>query len=172
MENMIEIFLQYASWIIPGGVMIFGLFGLVIPIFPGGVIIWLAALGYGLFSGFGETGGWVFAVITVLMFISAAADNVLMGAKARIEGASWRGIIVGLSSGIIGTIAFPPFGGLIAAPLGLYLTEYIRLGESDTAWLVTRGLLVGCGWAFVVRFGLGVVMIGLWVIWVLSNINI
>ena len=32
-------------------VMLIGLFGLVIPIFPGGVVIWLAALGYSLCYG-------------------------------------------------------------------------------------------------------------------------
>ena len=35
-------------------VMLFGLFGLIMPVFPGLVIIWLAALGFGIFGGFGE----------------------------------------------------------------------------------------------------------------------
>ena len=109
MENFLNIILEIISWGIPGAVMLVGLFGLVIPIFPGGVVIWLAALVYGLIFGFGDTGGWIFVVITILMIVSAGADNVLMGARARVAGASWRGILIGLSAGIIGTLSFPPF---------------------------------------------------------------
>jgi hypothetical protein len=150
--------------------MLVGLFGLVIPIFPGGVVIWLAAGVYGIAYGFGTAGGILFAIITLLMLASAAADNVLMGAKARQAGASWAGIIVGLSAGILGTLFFPPFGGLIAAPLGLFLIEYLRFRETDKAFEVTRGLLIGWGWSFAVRFSLGVVMIVLWGFWFWSSL--
>ncbi|MDH5508637.1 MAG: DUF456 family protein, partial [Anaerolineae bacterium] len=64
-----------------------------------------------------------------------------------------------------------PIGGLIAAPLGLFLTEYIQVGDSEKAMTVTKGLLVGCGWSFVARFGLGVLMIGLWIVWAVSLAN-
>ncbi len=150
------------------GVMLVGLFGLVIPIFPGGVVIWLAALVYGLFVGFDLAGGILFALITLLMIAIGLADNFLMGKKARDAGASWRAIILGLSAGILGTLIFPPLGGIIAAPLTLYVVEYIRLGEANKAFTITKGLILGWGWSFVVRFGLGLVMIGLWGIWVFA----
>lgn len=145
--------------------MLFGLFGLVIPIFPGNVVMWLAALVYGLVFGFGMLGGVMFAIITVLMLIAVAADNFLMGAKAREKGADWGSIILALLAGVIGTIVLPPIGGLIAAPLVLYLMENQRLGDSDEAKVVVKALLTGWGLAFVVRFGLGVVMFSLWGIW-------
>ena len=91
--------------------MLVGLFGLIIPIFPGNVVMWLAALVYGLVFGFGKLGGIVFAIITVLMLIAAAADNLLMGAKAREKGAAWGSIILALLAGVIGTIVLPPIGG-------------------------------------------------------------
>jgi uncharacterized protein YqgC (DUF456 family) len=145
--------------------MLFGLFGLVIPIFPGNVVMWLAALVYGLVFGFGMLGGVMFAIITVLMLIAAAADNFLMGAKAREKGASWGSIIMALATGVIGTIVLPPIGGLIAAPLVLFLMEQNRLGDSEEAKAVTKALLTGWGLAFIVRFGLGVIMFALWGIW-------
>jgi uncharacterized protein YqgC (DUF456 family) len=145
--------------------MLVGLFGLVIPIFPGNVVMWLAALVYGLVFGFGRTGGILFAIITVLMLVAAAADNVLMGAKAREKGASWGSIILALVAGIIGTIVLPPIGGIIAAPLVLYGMELQRLGNSDEAIKVVKALLIGWGMAFLVRFGIGVVMFALWGIW-------
>jgi uncharacterized protein YqgC (DUF456 family) len=145
--------------------MLFGLFGLVIPIFPGNVVMWLAALIYGLIFGFGRAGGILFAVITLLMLAAALVDNFLMGAKAREKGAAWRSIILALLAGVVGTFAFPPIGGIIAAPLVLFLMEFYRLGDSAEATKVVKALLLGWGLAFAVRFGLGIVMIALWGIW-------
>lgn len=145
--------------------MLFGLFGLIIPIFPGNVVMWVAALIYGLIFGFGRLGGILFAVITLLMLAAVLADNLLMGAKAREKGAAWKSIILALVSGVVGTFVFPPIGGIIAAPLVLYLMEFQRLGDSAEATKVVKALLLGWGLAFVVRFGLGIVMIILWGIW-------
>lgn len=145
--------------------MLVGLFGLIIPIFPGNVVMWLAALVYGLVFGFGRLGGILFTIITLLMLVAVAADNILMGTKAREKGADWGSIILALIAGVVGTMIFPPIGGLIAAPLVLYLAELQRRRDSEEAMVVVKALLTGWGLAFVVRFGIGVVMFGLWGIW-------
>jgi uncharacterized protein len=150
-------------------IMLVGLFGLVVPIFPGIAVIWLAALGYGVTTGF-TTLGWVlFAVITVLFFIGAIIDNVLMGAKARKEGAAWSSLALGVLAGILGTIFFPPLGGLIAAPLVLLALEYIRQRDFKKALVTLRGLAIGWGSAFVVRFLIGAAMIGVWLVWAINR---
>jgi uncharacterized protein YqgC (DUF456 family) len=145
--------------------MLFGLFGLVIPIFPGNVVMWVAALIYGLIFGFGRLGGILFAVISLLMLAAVLVDNFLMGAKARQNGAAWPSIILALVAGVVGTFIFPPVGGIIGAPLVLYLMEFQRLGDSSEATRVVKALITGWGLAFVVRFGLGLLMLGLWGIW-------
>ena len=145
--------------------MLVGLFGLVVPIFPGNVVMWLAALAYGIIFGFGKLGGIMFAIITVLMIAAVLADNVLMGTKAREKGADWGSIILALIAGVVGTMLFPPIGGLIAAPLVLYLAELQRRRDAQEAQAVVKALLTGWGLAFIVRFGLGVVMFALWGIW-------
>ena len=145
--------------------MLVGLFGLVIPIFPGNVVMWFAALAFGLIHGFGVPGLVIFIILTVLTVIAMLADNVLMGVKAREKGASWRSIFLALGAGVIFTFVFPPFGGIIAAPVVLFASEYYRLNDRDKAIDVMRGLLAGWGWSFLARFGIGVVMMILWVIW-------
>lgn len=145
--------------------MFFGLFGLIIPIFPGNVVIWLAALIYGLVFGFGRLGGTIFAVITLLMLVAVFSDNILMGARAREGGASWGSIILALVAGVIGTFILPPIGGLIAAPLVLYFMEFQRLKNETQARQVVKALLTGWGLAFIVRFGIGIVMFALWGAW-------
>lgn len=157
--------LETFSTIFTLAIMLVGLLGLIIPVFPGGIIIWLAALGYGLFNGFDTAGKIIFIIITLLAIVSTLADNILMGSKARQEGASWWSLIIAMVAGTVVTFLAPPFGGLIAAPIALYLAEYVRRRDWDQALKVTRGLLVGCGWAFFVRFGLGTLKIGLWALW-------
>ena len=70
---------------------------LVIPILPGLVIIWVAALGYGLAAGFGVLGWIMFAIITVLMLVGSIVDNVLMGTSAHKEGAPWWVILLAMA---------------------------------------------------------------------------
>jgi uncharacterized protein len=148
-------------------VMLFGLFSLLIPVLPGLVIIWVPALIYGLVGGFNWGGGILFAIITILMIAGSLVDNVIMGARAKVQGASWLAIGVSLAAGILGSIAFPPFGGLIAALLGLFVVEILRLKDLKRAYESTKSMAIGCGWAAVIRFGMGVVMILLWGAWVL-----
>lgn len=147
------------------------LFGLVtLPVLPGLVIMWIALGVYGLALGFGTAGGWIFAVQTILMLIGVFIDNVLMGAKAKVSGASWLSLGIAGLAAFIGTfvIPIPILGGLAAAVGALILAEYVRLRDVQLAWQSTRGLLIGWGWAFVVRFTIGLIMIGLWVVWVLT----
>ncbi len=146
-------------------VMLVGLFGLLVPIFPGLVVIWLAALGYGILTGFHTLGIWLFAFITVLMIVGSVVDNLFMGAGARQGGASWLSIGVATVAGIAGTLFFPPIGGLVAVPLAILVVELLRLRNFRLALQAFRGLAVGWGLAFVVRFGIGVVMIMAWIIW-------
>ncbi len=145
--------------------MLVGLFGLVIPIFPGIVIIWLAALVFGIINGFGTLGVWMFVLISLLMLVGVVIDNVMMSLGARQGGAAWSSILLGVAAGIIGTLIVPPIGGLIAAPAIFLLMEYRRQGEWQPAWEALRGLLTGWGLSFVVRFLIGVLMIALWALW-------
>jgi hypothetical protein len=146
--------------------MLVGLFGLIVPIFPGLVVIWLAALGYGVAQGFGTLGWIVFGVISLLMVAGSLADNLMMGAGARQGGASWGTILVALAAGVLGTVFFPPIGGIIAAPLAVLVLEYVRLRDWQKAWQALRGLATGWGLSFIVRFVIGFVMMGLWWLWV------
>jgi uncharacterized protein YqgC (DUF456 family) len=140
---------------------------IVIPILPGLVIIWVAALGYGMAAGFGTLGWVMFAISTVLMLGGSLLDSLLMGSSAHKEGAPWWVILLALLGAIVGTfvIPIPIVGGLLAALLVLFVIESIRRKDWKKALNAMRGMLVGCGWAVVFRFIIGMIMIGLWLIW-------
>ncbi len=149
--------------------MLVGLFGLIIPIFPGEIVIWMGVLFYGLVNGFSTWGIFLFILISLLAIAGSFTDNVFMARRARKEGASWWSLFFGALGGIGGTIFFPPFGGLIGAPLLLLVSEYWRQRKWRKAFRITRGLIIGWGWSVLVRFGIGLVMILLWGLWAWTN---
>ncbi len=140
---------------------------MVIPILPGLVIIWAAALGYGLVVGFSTLGWVMFAIITVLMLAGSILDNVLMGAKAHKEGAPWWVVILAMLAAVAGSLLIPVpiIGGILAAVLVLFGIQWARLKDARQALASLKGMLIGCGWALLFRFIIGIIMIGLWLVW-------
>jgi len=149
--------------------MLAGLIGLVVPVFPGLLVMWLAALGYGIVTRFETVGIIVFIFLTILMLVGSTVDNLIIGAGARKGGAAWLSIGVALAAGVIFTLIFPPIGGIIAAPLAVLLLEYYRLRDWQKAWQALKGLATGWGLAYFVRLGIGIVMMVLWWLWALNS---
>ncbi len=149
--------------------MLAGLIGLVVPVFPGLLVMWLAALGYGIVTRFETVGIIVFIILTILMLVGSTVDNLIIGAGARKGGAAWLSIGVALAAGVIFTLIFPPIGGIIAAPLAVLLLEYYRLRDWQKAWQALKGLATGWGLAYFVRLGIGIVMMVLWWLWALNS---
>jgi len=160
-----ELWAESAVFGLTIAVMLAGLLGLIIPVYPGIFIVWLAALGYGIAAEFGTLGAWMFGIITVLMLAGSLVDNVLGWVGAKKGGATWGTTTVGLIAGVVGTIAYPPIGGILAAPLAIFLLEYYRLRDVRAALAALRGMALGWGAAYVIRLVMGVIMIGLWLIW-------
>ena len=82
------------------------------------------------------------------MIVGNVADNLFMGGSARYSGASWLSIGIALVAGVAGSILFPPVGGLIAALIGIFIVELVRLKDLRHAWKSLRSMATGCGWAF------------------------
>ncbi|MBN1451362.1 MAG: DUF456 domain-containing protein [Anaerolineales bacterium] len=146
-------------------VLIVGTAGLIVPVFPGLFINWLAILIYGVVSGFGIKGWIVFILITILMIVGNTIDNIMMGKKARESGASWFSIGTGYAASLVVSLFFTPIAGLVAAPVGVFLVEFIRRKKWREAFNVALSLMVGWGWSIAIRITIGVFMIGLWMIW-------
>ena len=145
--------------------MVVGLLGLAIPIYPGLFVIWLGTLIYGLINGFSNLGIILFIIITILTIFGSIVDNLLMGVGARQSGVPWMTIGAAMVVGIIATL-FHPLLGLCAAPLGLFLLEWRRLKTTRAALNSLKGLLRGWGLGVLARFGVGLVMILIWGVWV------
>jgi uncharacterized protein YqgC (DUF456 family) len=145
--------------------LIIGTAGLIVPVFPGLVINWVAIFIYGLLSGFGVKGWIIFVLVTILMIIGNVIDNILMGKKALESGASWFSIGTGYAASLVVSLIFSPIAGLVAAPVGVFLVEFIRRKKWREALKVSWSLMVGWGWSIGIRITIGIAMIGLWMIW-------
>lgn len=150
--------------------MLVGLVGLLIPIFPGLVVMWLATLFYALIQASIQSMTWfewvLFAMITLLMIAGSIVDNIIIANRVRERQVPWGSIIIGYLAGIIASIFFTPLIGIFAAPAGLFGAEYLRLRDTRVAFASTRAWMTGWGVTIAVRIAIGVVMIGLWMIWV------
>jgi len=150
--------------------MLVGLLGLLIPIFPGIAVIWLAVFVYMLYSAVsGTMTGWdwvLFSLVTILGAFGGVVDNIIITAKLRETGTPWRSIGIGLVIGLVASCFLTPFAALVVTPLALYGVEYLRLRNTREAFNSAKGWLIGFGWTFLALFAIGSTMIGLWLLWV------
>jgi uncharacterized protein len=169
MPTWLPLFLQIALETLTLFVLLVGLFGLIMPVFPGLVIMWLGTLVYALIqNAAGKMTGWdwfAFVIITLLMIVGNIADNIIIARKMRDQYIPWGSILLAFAAGIVASIFFTPIIGLIAAPLGLFLAELRRLKNRDDAIKSTKAYMIGWGWAFGARFIIGITMIGSWMLW-------
>lgn len=150
-------------------VLLVGLAGLLIPIFPGLTVMWLATLVYALVqAGQGEM-AWIdwtlFAFITLLMLFGNVIDNILIAKHARDKQVPWSSILLGFLAGIVASLFFTPLIGILASPAGLFGAEYLRLKNRQSAFESTRAWLTGWGLSVLARVGIGVFMVALWMAW-------
>ncbi len=151
--------------------MLVGLFGLLIPIFPGIAVMWLAVLIYAIVQailGTMTVWDWVlFAIITVLAAFGGVVDNIIIAGWLRKTGTPWSNIIISSVLTLVASFFVTPILALLIAPLILYFLEYRRLQDRQLAFEATKAWLAGFSWTFVALFAIGLVMIGLWLAWVL-----
>ncbi|MPZ74338.1 MAG: DUF456 family protein [Nitriliruptorales bacterium] len=146
-------------------VMVVGLIGTVVPVMPGLILIWGAALAYGLIDGFGRAGSFAFTVISLLLAGGMVAGYVLPHRAGVRGGAARSSLRLGIVGAIVGFFVIPVLGLPIGAVAGVLLGEYSRLGDWGPAWTTTRRVIAGFGWAALAEFTAGVAMVGTWAAW-------
>lgn len=169
MPDWLTFFLQVALETTTLFVLLVGLVGLIVPVFPGLTVMWLATLVYAILqAAAGRMSGWnwvAFAFITLLMIAGNIVDNIIIAKKMRDQFVPWSSILLAFAAGIVVSIFFTPLVGLIAAPLGLFLAELYRLKNRADALKSTKAYMIGWGWAFGARVAIGSVMLVTWMAW-------
>lgn len=147
-------------------VMVIGLIGVIVPVLPGLGLIWAAALGYALLAGWGSSGPWLFALITLLGLSGMAAEFWVTAAGAKVGRASLWSLVVGVGLALVGLVVFNVVGAAVGLIAGVLLYEYFRLKDWRQAANAAAGTAAGCGLSFGVKLALGLGMIAAWVAWI------
>ena len=131
--------------------LLVGLVGLVIPVFPGLTVMWIATLVYAILqqiSGLMTIWDWIlFSLITILMVVGNIIDNIIIARHVREREVPWISIIFGFLAGLIASLFFTPIIGIVAAPAGLFLAELYRLKDRKIAFESMR-VASSCAFAF------------------------
>ncbi len=146
--------------------MLIGLIFTVVPPIPGTLLMWAAAIFYGLALGWDKVGWWTFSILTVLMIIGLVVDVIAGHFGAKLGGASCLAIVVGAILGLllgivaslIGTPILGCLAGLVGMVLGILWIEWKRRGDWDTAMRATKGYVAGSAAGIMARFTSGVMM--------------
>jgi uncharacterized protein YqgC (DUF456 family) len=150
-------------------VLVIGMAGLIVPVFPGLTVMWLATLFYAVLENADGRMGWIdwtlFALITILMLVGNIIDNIIIARKMRGHAIPWTSIGISYAAGIAGSVLGTPLIGLAASPLALFGAEFLRLRDRRAAFATAKAYMIGWGAAFGLRFIIGLVMTGLWMLW-------
>lgn len=146
--------------------MAVGIVGTVIPLLPGLLLVWGAALGYGLYEGFDATGVAAFTVITLLGAAGMLAGWLVPQRAAGKAGASKLSMLVAAVGAVVGFFAIPVVGVMVGGLAGLYLAELQRTSDAEVAWRSTRATVIGFGLATLAQFVLAIAMAATWALWV------
>ena len=149
--------------------LLVGWLGLLVPVFPGLVVMWLATAMYAALenlAGRMATIDWLlFGLISLLTVVGSIVDNVIIARKMRGRSIPWSSIVLAYLAGIVSSVLLTPVAGIAAAPLTLFAVESARLRDRGRGFESARAYMVAWGWSFLAVFGIGALMIGAWVMW-------
>ncbi len=145
--------------------LVVGLVGILVPLLPGMLLIWLSVLAYAIVDGFQVVTPAYFALLTLLALATGSADWWLPMLGAKVTGASPRAMRYGLAGGIIGfLIAGPLPGAVLGYALGVLWAEYQRQQDWGLALKASLGGLAGFGIATLLQLAGGLLIIALFLI--------
>jgi uncharacterized protein YqgC (DUF456 family) len=155
--------------VVVGLVILVGLVGIVIPVLPGSILILLAILGWAAVTGT-PTAWLVFAVCAVLIAAAAAITWYLQAKHTRAAGVPASSLVVAGLAGIVGFFVIPAIGLLLFFPLGLFLTEYLRLRDPRRAWASALVALKATGLGIIGELALALTAAGIWLVAVVGGV--
>lgn len=153
--------------------IILGIIGVVVPVLPGMLLIWLTVLVYAWATDFTSIGYLALFLVTIIALVTGTADFWLPLLGAKKTGASFRSLLFGVIGAIVGTIIAAPtvvatlLGTIIGYALGIIFGEYLKTKDWRLALKSSLGGLAGWGVATIIQAVAGIVILAIFVINVL-----
>jgi len=145
--------------IVCGLLVVVGLFGIVVPVIPGTVLVALGIFVWASERGTAES--WsTFAVAAVLLAVGAIVKYVVPGRRLK-AAVPWQTLVVGGLGAVVGFFVVPVIGALAGFPLGIYLAERVRVG-ADGAWPSTKAALHAIGISILIELAAALAATAVW----------
>ena len=139
--------------------MLPGLAGIIIPIFPGIPYMFIVALLYGTITHFHTLSYTHLTILGIVALLSFIVDYSTGLVGAKYGGAARRSIIFGLLGSIIGTIALPPFGGIAGLFLAILFSELFLHNDNKKAIRAASSSLLGSLAGIIINLFLALIFI-------------
>lgn len=162
----LEMFSQGLVLFITLFVMAIGLIFTVVPPLPGTVLMWAAAVFYGLALGWDRLGWWAFGLLTFFAVAGIVVDFLAGHFGAKLGGASCLavgvgallGLVFGIMASLVGTPVLGCFAGLAGMVVSILLIEWRRNRNWETAMNATKGYVAGTAAGIMAKVTSGVFM--------------
>ena len=151
-----------------GLAILVGIIGVVVPVLPGGLLVW-AAIGVWALT-VQEPAGWVvLGVSTVAIGATQVLKYVVPARRLRESGIPRASLAVGLTAGIAGFFAIPVVGLFLGFPAGIYVGEWYRLRSHRLASNSTRAALKNIGLSMLIELAGVLVAVAAWLLVVVAT---
>jgi uncharacterized protein YqgC (DUF456 family) len=158
-----------AGELLIGLLMLLGVLGVVVPVLPGLLLVWAAAVTWAWLDGGGPV-RWGAVVLVTLALVTATVAKYALPARSAAEaGAPRSTLLIGAVGAIVGFFVIPVVGFVVGGLGAIFLAELARLGSAAAAWRSTRAVLVAVGIGMLVELGAALVMMALWLAAVIAT---
>jgi uncharacterized protein YqgC (DUF456 family) len=142
-----------------GLLVVVGLFGIVVPILPGTLLVALGIFVWASERGTAES--WsTFGVAAVFLVVGAVVKYVVPGRRLK-SAVPFRTLVVGGLGAVVGFFVVPVVGALVGFPLGIYLAERVRVGSAG-AWPSTKAALHAIGISILIELVAALAATAVW----------
>jgi len=143
-------------------VIAIGLVGIVVPVLPGGLVVFLAIAVWAVVVHTATS--WVVLGVAAALFVAGEVIKYLWPMRRmRRADVATRSLVVGGILGVIGFFVIPVLGLALGFVLGVYLSEYSALRDKGRAWTSTKHAIKGVALAMGVELTAALLSTVAWV---------
>ncbi len=165
---MLSFFFESLTFGLTVAFMLLGVVGVVVPLFPGLLLVWLSLTVYAVLDGFTVISGWLFLGLTVFALVTSTADLWLPLLGAKVTGASRRGMVYGTVGALLGFLVLNLVGAVVGYAAGVVVGEYQLHQDWQKAMKASLGGLAGIGLSTLIQLGAAILIVTIFVWRVLS----